>query len=72
MITGDAVPAEQLDVVSSGTASQQSGQPALLAGRQRYLHVVMSDLSAFHADVQSLQQANGSFAGDDWGEIDTR
>lgn len=25
-----------------------------------------------HADVASLQQEDGSFAGDQWGEIDTR
>ena len=30
------------------------------------------ELSALHADVQSLQQPDGSFAGDAWGEIDTR
>ena len=28
--------------------------------------------SIWHADVQSLQQPDGSFAGDAWGEIDTR
>ena len=32
----------------------------------------LSELSALHADVQSLQQPDGSFAGDAWGEIDTR
>ena len=32
----------------------------------------LSELSALHVDVQSLQQPDGSFAGDAWGEIDTR
>ena len=30
------------------------------------------DLSSLTADVASLQQADGSFAGDSWGEVDTR
>lgn len=33
---------------------------------------VKSEPSILHADVQSLQQPDGSFAGDAWGEIDTR
>ena len=31
-----------------------------------------ADDSMLHADVQGLQQPDGSFAGDAWGEIDTR
>ena len=36
------------------------------------MHQARSELSMLHADVQSLQQPDGSFAGDAWGEIDTR
>jgi prenyltransferase beta subunit len=33
----------------------------------------MPDMSSFPAvDVKTLQQPDGSFAGDKWGEIDTR
>ncbi len=34
------------------------------------VHAVLMSVS--HADVSSLQQQDGSFAGDSWGEIDTR
>ncbi len=33
---------------------------------------VTPEPSIVHADIQSLQQSDGSFAGDVWGEIDTR
>ena len=42
-------------------------QPLELA---RFLHAVTFLLVT--ADVASLQQADGSFAGDSWGEVDTR
>lgn len=36
------------------------------------LHCTKQCSSALPADVVSLQQEDGSFAGDKWGEIDTR
>ena len=34
--------------------------------------VITPEPSILHADIQSLQQSDGSFAGDAWGEVDTR
>lgn len=34
--------------------------------------VIKPKPSMLHADVKGLQHSDGSFAGDAWGEIDTR
>ena len=36
------------------------------------LHIDIAPVLVPPADVSSLQQPDGSFAGDEWGEIDTR
>lgn len=34
--------------------------------------LVQPEPTILHADIKGLQQPDGSFAGDAWGEIDTR
>jgi geranylgeranyl transferase type-2 subunit beta len=43
-----------------------------MQGQQSCTQVEKVSVGMFVADVKSLQQPDGSFAGDNWGEVDTR
>jgi hypothetical protein len=52
--------------------SRTAGQPTLLPIAVTTLHVLRLLPPVGAADISGLQQPDGAFAGDKWGEIDTR
>ena len=62
----------QLACLSGTLDDVNADQGVINAGHHHIVSNNNNNNIAVAAYVQSLQQADGSFAGDDWGEVDTR
>ena len=74
-----ALPACQCCACAPGMATQRSGACSYQGVSCTARHVVyvrslpaLSLCRVIHADIAQLQQPDGSFTGDEWGEVDTR